>query len=238
VQASTPRIAINHLTQERPEMIRPLKIALVLAVPALCGAPHASAQAYNYPALQTPRVVDREYNFAAASASGAGTSLIFQWREAMETNWQFTLDAGIAAPRGGGNTRAILGGAVAWQATKSTDDFPFDVALTAGAGFSSGSGYSVLRVPFGAAIGHTFDLEDGFHLTPYVHPRLSVDRCSICNRGDAESKLNVDVDIGLNFVVTPQVALRVAALLGGTDYVGGTSSVAFSVAWTPKGLKR
>ena len=66
----------------------------------------------------------------------------------------------------------------------------------------------------------------------------AVDRCSVCNRGNAESKLNVDVDIGLNFVVTPQVALRVAALLGGTDYVGGTSSVGFSVAWTPKGLKR
>jgi hypothetical protein len=219
-------------------MIRPLKIAFVLVGLAHSSAPLARAQAYNYPALQTPRVVDREYNFAAASASGAGTSLIFQWREAMQKDWQFTLDAGIAAPRGGGNTRAIIGGAVAWQATKSTDDFPFDVALTGGAGFSSGTGYTVWRVPFGAAIGHTFDLEDGFHLTPYVHPRLSVDRCSACNRGNPSSKLNVDVDVGLSFVVTPQVALRVAALLGGSDYVGGTSSVGFSVAWTPKGLKK
>ncbi|HVT41328.1 MAG TPA: hypothetical protein VHE78_19985 [Gemmatimonadaceae bacterium] len=222
-------------------MIRPPKIAFVLALLtglAHSGAPLALAQAYNYPALQTPRLVDREYNFAAASASKAGTSLIFQWREAMRADWQFTLDGGIAAPRGGGNTRAIIGAAVAWQATKATDDFPFDVALTAGAGFSSGSGYSVLRVPFGAAVGHTFDLQDGFSLTPYVHPRLSVDRCSVCNKGGAASKLNVDVDIGLSFVVTPQVALRMAALLGGSDYVGGTSSVGFSVAWTPLGLKK
>ena len=223
-------------------MIRPLKIARSLAtlVVASLALAHASlAQAYNYPAFQTPRIVDREYNFAAASASKAGTSLIFQWREGLQTDWQFTFDGGLASPHGGDGTRLILGGALAYQLTKSTDDFPFDVALTGGAGFSSGGSYSVFRVPVGAVVGHTFDLEDGFRLTPYVHPRLSVDRCSNCGRGgNSVSKLNVDVDVGMNFVVTPQVALRIAALLGGTDYVGGSSSVGFSVAWTPKGLKK
>lgn len=219
-------------------MPRSPNAVLVLSMLLSAASAVANAQAYNYPALQTPRIVEREYNFAAASASKAGTSLIFQWREGIQSGWQGGLDAGIAAPRGAGDTRLILGGALAYQATRSTSDFPFDVALTAGAGISTGGGYTVLRVPFGAAIGHTFDLEDNFRLTPYVHPRLSVDRCSTCRAGRSESKLNVDVDLGVDFVATPQVSLRLAALLGGSDYVGGTSSVGFSVAWTPKGLRK
>ena len=47
-----------------------------LAYLALFAAAPLSAQAYNYPELQTPRIVDREYNFAAASAGNAGTSLL------------------------------------------------------------------------------------------------------------------------------------------------------------------
>jgi hypothetical protein len=215
-------------------MIRSFKSALVLSVLVAGGA---GAQAYNYPAFQMPRIADREYNFAAASASRAGTSLLFQWREALQPEWQFGFDGGLAAPQGGGDTRLILGGALAYQATRSTVDFPFDVALTGGIGASIGGSNSVLRIPFGAAAGHTFDLDDGFKLTPFVHPRLSIDRCSSCRLGKSDSKLNVDVDIGTEFVVTPQVALRVAALLGGSDYNGGSSSVGFSVAWTPKGLK-
>ena len=50
--------------------------------------------------------------------------------------------------------------------------------------------------------------------------------------------MNVDVDLGLNYEVTPQVALRVAAMLGGTSFVGGTNAIGFSVAWTPKGVKK
>jgi hypothetical protein len=196
----------------------------------------ADAQAYNYPALQTPRIVDREYNFAAASASKAGTSLIFQWREGFQPRWQSTVDAGLAA-RSGSDTRIIIGAAVAYEATRSTDDFPFDIALTGGAGLSFADNQSIVRIPFGAAVGHTFLLDNDFRLTPYAHPRLSIDRCSSCG-GVGDSKLNVDVDIGVDFMITPQVSLRLAALLGGSDYAGGTSSVGFSVAWTPKGLKK
>jgi hypothetical protein len=212
-------------------------VHIALALGLAIGMPSGvRAQAYNYPALQTPRLVDREYNFAAASASRAGTSLIFQWREGLVPQWQFTLDAGLAAPQNA-NTRVILGGALAWQTTRSTADFPFDVALTGGAGFSSGNKYSIWRFPFGAVVGHTFDLDDGFRLTPYAHPRLSIDSCGACN-GTSAGKVNIDVDVGVDFMVTSQVSLRVGALLGGTDYAGGSSSVGFSVAWTPLGLKK
>lgn len=199
----------------------------------------AGAQAYNYPSMQTPRLVDREYNFLAANGSHAGTSLLFQWREGMADGFQFTLQGGLAAPEGRADTRLLLGGGLAWQAARASADFPFDVALTGDAGLSSGNNNTVVRIPFGAAVGHTFTLDNGNQLTPFVHPRLSIDHCSSCSvGGKSDSKVDVDVDLGVNYEVTPQIALRVAALLGGTSFVGGSNAIGFSVAWTPKGPKK
>jgi hypothetical protein len=224
--------------------MRPLTIALLTAV---LTAP-LSAQSYNYPALQTPRIVDREYNFAAASAGYAGTSLVFQWREGLNADWQFSLDGGLAAPKGS-NTRVLVGGGLAWQWVRSTADMPFDVAATGGAGLSTGNSFTVVRIPIGAAVGHTFKLDNGNELTPFVHPRVSLDFCSgslgVISPGgtylppcSSSSKLDVDVDIGVNYEITPQVAIRLAGMLGGTSYVGSTNAIGFSVAWTPKGLKK
>jgi hypothetical protein len=214
-------------------MPRLLRHALVLS---LVASPLA-AQAYNYPALQLPVLAEREYNFAAASAGKAGTSLYVQWRESAKPAWQLSLDGGLAAPEKG-DTRILLAGSVAWQALRSAEELPFDVAFTVGAGFSSGNGKNVVRIPVGASVGHTFELEGGFSLTPFVHPRLSLDRCSTCNAGTSDSKVDVDVDLGVNFEINKQVALRVAALLGGADYLGATNGVGFSLAWTPKGLRK
>jgi hypothetical protein len=225
--------------------MRALKLTLI----TLFTASTLGAQAYNYPVLQTPRIVDREYNFAAASAGNSGTALIFQWREGLNADWQFSLDGGIASPHGGGDTRLLLGGALAWQWKRANADLPFDVALTGGAGFSTGNNLNVVRIPTGAAVGHTFKLENGNELTPFVHPRLSLDFCSdpvetinpngsVVHVCPSSSKVDVDVDVGVNYEVTPQVALRVAGLLGGTSYLGSTNAIGFSVAWTPKGLKK
>ncbi|MBI1809993.1 MAG: hypothetical protein HYR75_08870 [Gemmatimonadetes bacterium] len=227
-----------------------MRSAITALLLSAAAALPAAAQTYNMPALQTPVLADREYNFVASSGSGAGTALLFQWREGLQPRWQMTADAGLAAPQGANvDTRILIGAAVAYQATRADGDFPFDVALTGGAGFSAGNADkagpgphaangTVVRLPFGAAIGHTFDLDQGFQLTPFVHPRLSFDRCSSCNGGASDSKVNVDVDLGANLQITPQVALRVAGLVGGTDFLGGTNAVAFSVAWTPKGLRK
>ena len=95
-------------------------------------------------------------------------------------------------------------------------------------------------VPFavGASVGHRFELDGGMRLTPFVHPRLSLDRCNDCKAGDADSKLNVDLDLGLGLQMTEQVALRVAAIVGGSDYLGSGNGVGLSIAWTPKGLRK
>jgi hypothetical protein len=211
-----------------------MRLSKLLALTLLSAAPLA-AQAYNYPDLQTPRIVDREYNFAAATAGNAGTSLLFQWREGLSADWQFSLDGGLAAPKVG-DTRILLAGGVAWQWMRATADMPFDIAATAGAGLSSGSGFNVVRIPIGVVVGHTFKLDNGNELTPFVHPRLSLDDCSACV--GTGTKVDVDVDIGANYEITPQVAVRIAAFLGGTSYVGTGNGIGFSIAWTPKGLKK
>ncbi len=115
---------------------------------------------------------------------------------------------------------------------------PFDIAVTGAAGFSSGNGFNVVRIPFGIAAGHTFKLDNGNELTPFVHPRLSIDTCSPSSACVSSSKLDVDVDVGVNYEITPQVALRLAGMLGGTSYLGSTNAIGFSIAWTPKGLKK
>lgn len=216
--------------------MRSLNLVLLTVVTASSLA----AQAYNYPALQTPRIVDREYNFAAASAGNAGTSLLFQWREGLNEDWQFSLDGGMASPKGG-NTRVLVAGGLAWQWVRATADMPFDIAATGSAGLSAGNGTNIVRIPIGAVVGHTFKLDNGNELTPFVHPRISLDFCSgpaIGGPCPTSSKLDVDVDVGVNYEITPQVAVRISGLLGGISYVGSINAIGFSVAWTPKGLKK
>jgi hypothetical protein len=215
----------------------------------LLAASPLAAQAYNYPALQTPRIVDREYNFAAATSGNAGTSLLFQWREGLDADWQFSLDGGLAAPKVG-DTRLLLGGGLAWQWVRATADLPLDIAATGSVGLSSGNSYTVVRIPVGAVVGHTFTIGDSNEITPFVHPRLSLDFCSgsagqftpggtfIPPSCPSSAKLDVDVDIGVNVEITQQIALRLAGMLGGTSYVGSTNAIGFSLAWTPKGLKK
>lgn len=205
----------------------------VLFAPAVAGA-----QSYTYPSFQLPTLVEREYNFAAADGGRAGATLLFQWREAVSPLWQVGIDAGLADPDGNASSRLVLGGHVARQLTRATTEFPFDVALTAGLGFSGVDGHNVMRIPFGASVGHRFLLENGMSLTPFAHPRLSLDRCNDCKAGEGDGKLNVAVDIGGSVQLTDQVALRVAATAGGSDYLGSGNGIGFSVAWTPKGLRK
>ena len=205
----------------------------VLFVPAVAGA-----QSYTYPSFQLPTLVEREYNFVAADGGRAGATLLFQWREAVSPLWQVGVDAGLADPDGDASSRLVLGGHVARQLTRARTEFPFDVALTAGIGFSGVDGHNVLRIPLGASVGHRFLLENGMSVTPFAHPRLSLDRCNDCKLGEADGKLNVAVDIGGSVQLTDQVALRVAATAGGSDYLGSGNGIGFSVAWTPKGLRK
>ncbi len=205
----------------------------VLFAPAVAGA-----QSYTYPSFQLPTLIEREYNFAAADGGRAGATLLVQWREAVSPLWQLGVDAGLADPDGNASSRLVLGGHAARQLTRATTDFPFDVALTAGIGFSGVGGHNVVRMPVGASVGHRFLLDGGMSITPFAHPRLSYDRCNDCKAGGSDAKINVAVDVGGSVQLTDQVALRLAAMAGGSDYLGSGNGIGFSVAWTPKGLRK
>ncbi len=204
-----------------------------MLAPALLGA-----QSYTYPSFQLPVLVEREYNFAAADGGRAGTTLLFQWREATTSLWQLGLDAGLADPDGGGSTRFVIGGHAARQLARATVDFPFDAALTGGVGFSGVNGHNVVRIPVGASVGHRFSFNDGMSVTPFVHPRLSFDKCNDCKAGGSDWKLDIAVDVGASVQLTEQVALRLATMAGGSDFLGSGNGIGFSVAWTPKGLRK
>lgn len=213
-----------------------------LALLTLVAAVPLAAQAYNYPALQTPRIVDREYNFAAATGGNAGTSLVFQWREGLSNDWQLTLEGGLATPKSPPlvklDTRLLVGVGVAWQWVRATADLPLDLAVTGETGLWSADGVTVVRIPVGVSAGHTFVLDNGSELTPFVHPRLSLDNNNCGSCGGTTTKLDVDIDIGVNYEITQQLGIRVAGLLGGASYAGSTNAIGFSLAWTPKGLKK
>jgi hypothetical protein len=198
----------------------------------------ASAQFYSYPAFQIPEIAQRDFNFAVADAGRAGTSLLVQWREGLGQRQELRLDAGLVDVDGpGASTHLILGGSWAYQLHNGSSDVPFALQLTLGAGGSFGDGQSLLRVPVGLSIGHRFALDGGVSIMPFAHPRLSLDRCSSCAGGDADTNMGVDVDLGVDVRVSPVIAFRAAFLLGGSDFQGKRDAVGLGLAWTPPSLR-
>lgn len=197
------------------------------------------AQAWAYPAFQPPRVMTREFNFGVADAQSAGTSLVFQWREGLSPRTQLSLDVGFADPDGEGNGKLLLGGQFAGMLTEAKAEMPLDFLGTVGVNMALGDGGNLVRIPFGVSIGHRFGLDQNFAITPYVHPRISLDVCSDCGKdGDNETDLGVDFDLGVNFEVTRQLSFRVSALFGGSDTFGDSDGFGLSLAWSPPGLSK
>lgn len=212
-----------------------LRGALPALALTLLGSRAAMAQAWAYPAFQPPAVTTREFNFGVASANDAGTTAVFQWREAAGTKSIFWFDVGLADPEARGLDNVFfVGGNYGYQLHRSNVDVPLDFLFTAGAGVATGN-KTTLRVPVGVSIGHRFPLDGGVAITPYVHPRLSLDFCGGCT-GD-ESQIGLNFDVGGNFELTRVIALRASAFFGGSDRFGD-NGIALSLAWTPPGLKR
>lgn len=193
----------------------------------------AGAQAYSYPSFQLPTVSNRDYT--AGIAASKGTVAFFQWREGINDDWHFSLDGGLGDPEGRDNNLIVFGGAFAGvQLLRATGDQPLDLLLTGGAGVALGSGQTTLRMPIGVSMGHRFPLEGGLALTPYVHPRISLDVCSSCTaRNNNNSEVSLNFDMGVNFEVNPKFAVRLAGSFSGSDLIGRNDSFAVGVSWIP-----
>lgn len=217
---------------------------LAAAGVVLVASESAQAQAWNYPAMQAPRIEQREYNFGLAAGGDAGTSLFVQWREGMGANTQFNLEAGIADPDGG-DARFLLGGGLAFGVARASQTQPLDIVLTGGIYPSFGDPVTFVRVPFGAVLGHRFVPQGSqIALTPYVHPRVSLDVCAggdlcdaIDNAGGDQTEINLNFDLGLDLEVNRNLSVRGAIVIPGGDFFDD-AGFGLSLAWRPAGITR
>jgi hypothetical protein len=190
-----------------------------------------AAQAGFTPSFQPTRIAEREYNFGLVDWN-RGSALLFQWREGLgNARTQFTADLGISDGNGAANDDGalLMGGSFHYQLMQATDDIPFDMVLGVGLGLTTGSRYDAVRLPVGVAIGHRFPLEGSLAVTPFVHPRLSLDRVKDGARSSTDT--NIDFDIGGTLEINEQMQVRLAATLGNSDAVG------VSFVWLPRGLR-
>lgn len=205
---------------------------LSLAFVALAVLPVSlAAQAGFTPAFQPTRVAEREYNFGLVDWDG-GSALLFQWREGLgNSRTQFTADLGLSDADGATNDGGalIIGGSLHYQMMRATADIPFDMVFGVGLGLTAGDNYDVFRVPVGVAIGHRFPLEGKLAVTPFVHPRLSIDRVKVGSISNTDT--NIDFDIGGSLEINEQMQVRLAATLGNSDAIG------VSFVWLPRGLR-
>ena len=209
----------------------PLRVLLALA--ALVPAARSHAQAWAYPAFQPPRVIAREYNFGIADSDFGGATLVFQWREQSGPQTQFSFDLGIADSEIDDSDLVAFGGiALGHRLGTATNDVPLDFLLTGGIYLAIGE-ITLFRLPIGLSLGHRFDLGGGMALTPYIHPRVSLDVCNDCGGSD----IGLTFDLGANFQLSRSVSIRGAAIFGGDDSFDG-EGFGISLAWTPPSLAR
>lgn len=206
-------------------------------VAAATATERADAQASNYPSMQVPSASTRDYT--AAVSSGAGTTALFQWREGWAPRRHWQLDAGLIDRKGSDNLSLFVGAGIGQEIARASGDQPLDLLFTAGAGAAFGGGYTLVRIPVGVSLGHTFELEQGMAITPYVHPRASVDVASSGGRnGGGQSEVSLNFDLGVNFQVNSQFSVRAAAAFTGSELAGAQDTFALGFNWTPAPLAR
>jgi hypothetical protein len=210
--------------------------ALVAGAAIMPMAQSAEAQAWHYPAFQPPAIATREFNFAVAGGDAYGTTGLFQWREGIGPDTHLSLDVGFADPDGG-DTGFLLGGGIGQRIMRATSETPIDMVLTGGIYGEFGSNPSLFRLPLGVVVGHRFPIQGTTTaLTPYVHPRISIDACiSDCDRGnrDIGTDVKVNFDIGVDFEVTRTLSLRGAVLIGGVSEFDSKAGFGFGLAFHP-----
>ncbi|MGH7714057.1 MAG: hypothetical protein ACREOG_22445 [Gemmatimonadaceae bacterium] len=193
----------------------------------------AKAQAWSYPAFQPPRIVEREFNVGVADGGVGGVSAVFQWREQTGSRTQLSLDAGVADPERR-DAIVFVGGQFAYMLATETSETPLDFLLTAGANVAIGED-AYFRIPVGVVVGHRFPLEGSLAITPFVHPRLSLDLCNDCASDDTE--FGLVFDLGATLELTRSLSIRGSAFFGGSN-IFDDDGFGISIAWTPGALAR
>lgn len=208
----------------------------IAAAAALClTAGSVSAQAWNYPSMMTPTIVTRQYGLVLANGGDAGTSILGQWREGLNTETEFQLEFGFADPDFG-DARLMFGGALARRLTRSSQEMPLDMVLTGGIYPSFGDDITIVRIPVQLSMGHRFDVENSnLVITPFLNPRLSFDWCDDCGEDDTDLSINFDVGAGLD--LTQNLSLTAAILFAGGDLFEDDTGFGFGIYWRPGAIR-
>ena len=209
------------------------------AIAALClTAGSVGAQGWNYPSMMTPTIMQRQYGLVLANGGDAGTSIIGQWREGLNTETEFQLEVGFADPDNI-DARFVLGAALARRLTRATQEMPLDMVLTGGIYPSFGDPVTIVRVPVQLSMGHRFDLENSqVAITPFLNPRLSFDFCTSGEDdcGDDASDVSINFDIGAAFELSRNLSLVAAILFPGGDTFDD-NGFGFGIYWRPGGIR-
>ena len=182
-----------------------LAAASVLAAVVLAAAP-ARAQVFT-PTFQS---TERSNDIGIYLSDGPGDLAVEGiWRRSFGTG-----DLGLRAGFGDlGDGELLLG--ADWRQPLALGTQPIDVGLTFGAQVLAGD-IDVLGAQVGLVFGHTF-VEQGLHVTPYVHPRLAI-AGDVGNEGN-DADLDVLADIGADFRFAPNLVLRLGINIGdGADW--------------------
>lgn len=214
-----------------------LTSVLAALVVALATPPDLASQSYRYPSLQLPQSSNRDFTVALVASKSAATLL--QWRQGVNEYGHFLLEAGLGDPEGRSKNALTYAAGNAGIQLFASDEDALGVLLTMGIGLSLGTGEKAVHVPVGASIGRRFESGGGKAITPYVHPRISFDRCTTCPTSSIKRETSLNVDVGLNFEITPRVALIASVLFNGSDRARRNDSFAIGINWlqTPRGSR-
>ena len=176
-----------------------------LAAVVLAAAP-ACAQVFTLPFQSTERGSD----IGLYLSDGPGDLAIEGiWRRGFGTG-DLGLRAGFADL---GDGELLLG--ADWRQPLALGTQPIELALSFGGQAALGD-VDALGAQVGLIFGHTF-VEEGLHVTPFVHPRLAV--ASGLGEGDDDAELDVLADLGADFRFAPNLVLRLGVNLGsGADW--------------------
>jgi hypothetical protein len=188
--------------------------AFLLAAVLTPGA--AAAQiAWDSPMLLPPRA-QPGFGIFLADVAGGDLGVLALWRSPA---WNFGLRGGLA--EGPGDDLGVFAGIdFAGALTRSTEEFPLDIDWLFGAGVGVTEG-ALVSFPLGLTIGHQFE-GDGVGFLPYVTPRVVLDGCIDCGRGnddDDDISLDFAADIGLDLRLTNAFVIRFGATLGDREGV-------------------
>jgi hypothetical protein len=175
--------------------VRRLGTSLALAA-ALAAGHGAHAQVFT-PSFMGPT---SSGDVGVYVSDGAGTAIEGIWRQRSRSGYDLGLRAGFMDVGDGALT---VGGEL--RKPLQVEGSPIALAVTGSAQGVFGDG-NAIGLAAGLTAGHTF-VPGTFTVTPYLHPRIALAKSL---EGSSDFKADALVDLGLDFGVQPNLAVRLS----------------------------